>query len=110
MTNPQTLTDFDEPRSFYAHWPDGPLLLDTISRLRADPDCPPFLVHLAKIGRLDDRIHTVNPLGWLDDAEAGCMQAVHWHPGTVFHLYVETDDEIDLTLAVARSGGEHIGS
>lgn len=77
--------------------------------LRQVKDCPPFTLHLAKVGENDPTV--ITPLeDWLDRGELGCLQAVHWHPGTVLHLYVETDREHELIAAITAVGGQHVGS
>jgi len=92
-------------RSVYVAFGDRP-----VDDVLADvpDDAPNFTAHLAKVG--DDpgaEIRIITPLGWLDDAEAGCLELVHWHDGTVIHFYVDPAHEDRFVQAV---GGQHLGS
>lgn len=97
-------------RSVYARWDaasEPKVQLEQLVTILADDAAPGFIVHLAKI---DDAVEVITPLGWLDKAEAGCMEAVHWHPGLVVRFAVVWNDELDMIHAIERAGGQHLGS
>lgn len=104
----------ERQRSVYAKFPGDLPIEKIIEAIAAAPGCPEHVVHFAKIGEDDAtgpaELRVITPLGDIDQMEMGCCQAVHWHEGTVVHLYCGISVERDLCAAITNAGGEHLGS